>query len=59
MSFSGRLFPESSNDFFSWEVYEKIPKVNDIDVPITGWVKLNRPHSAWHLGSIGVYPHTK
>lgn len=43
MSFSGRLFKESFNDYFSWETYDKLPKVANVDIiPFTGLVKLNR-----------------
>lgn len=43
MSLSGRFFPESFNDVFSWEMYDKLPKVANVDViPFTGMIKLNR-----------------
>lgn len=61
MSLSGRLFPESFNDFLSWEVYDALPKVCNVDVApsFIGIFKLYRPNTAWHLGNLGVHPHTR
>ena len=57
---SRTFLPQSLNDIFSWEVYEKLPKIGDVDVfMLSNQFRYSRSFSAWHVPSNGVFPHTK
>ena len=56
----GVKLPDRFIDILPWNLYEKWPRVNNVDIfPFSNPFKFAKYYSAWHLGSVGVFPHTK
>ena len=55
------ILPSSFNDYFSWKIYESLPKSgNGTDILFFGASPIRyKVYSAWHLRPESVYPHTK
>jgi len=55
------ILPRSFNDYFSWSIYEKLPKsAHGADVFLFGGNPIrHKAYTAWHLTPQSIYPHTR
>ncbi|EGR28169.1 hypothetical protein IMG5_181740 [Ichthyophthirius multifiliis] len=53
------IFPNTLNNIFSWDTFEKLPKSGNTDVfGLTNPIRF-KSYSAWHVKQKSSYPHTR